>query len=501
MLRLHKSLLFFFSILFFACLIRLIPGLGNHFYFTIDQGRDAVTVRDILHGHFTLLGPQTSVEHIFHGGLWYYMLVPFYLISGGSPFGGVLLMILISITTLALSFRIGKSFAAGFPTLLLLTIFIPFYETSRYSFNPFFLPLCAMVLVLGLSKVKKNKSLMLYIAACAVGLTFHADLMVFVPFAVFFSVVSSFFLFKKKTTFEDIFLSYVIVFLFVIPHLISEFLTGFSQWKALLHFLGSDDSTFHVTFGEQVLFVGKTFLTLIGEVVFPFIPWLGSAGFFGICVALFIKFKKFHTFSWLSFALVFLSFVWFCTNSSMRPWHLVFVGTILLMSLIFELSRLPRTLFFAAVTVLFLIQSSFATITIASYISDQNDEGLLSNQLKTIDWIYGQAGEKGFRVYTYVPSVRDYHYQYLIYWRGLNKFGYLPCEYTTTPGISASGYIPHVKEYQSPQKPCTDQFFLVMEPAVTQSLQDSWHEQVSQDSTLLSTQRIGEVIIEHRQKN
>jgi hypothetical protein len=93
-----------------------------------------------------------------------------------------------------------------------------------------------------------------------------------------------------------------------------------------------------------------------------------------------------------------------------------------------------------------------------------SDPGLLSTQLQTIDLIYAQAQGKPFNVYTYIPSVLDWHYQYLYWWYGHKKYGYLPCEYTTFPG-TPSIFVPRFSQYVNKSDKCpTDLNFAVLEP-------------------------------------
>ena len=57
-----------------------------------DQGRDAWLVRDIINGKIVLNGPRTGIGHFHLGPLWYYLLVPFYLLTNLDPVGAIYLM-------------------------------------------------------------------------------------------------------------------------------------------------------------------------------------------------------------------------------------------------------------------------------------------------------------------------------------------------------------------------------------------------------------------------
>jgi len=68
-----------------------------------------------------------------------------------------------------------------------------------------------------------------------------------------------------------------------------------------------------------------------------------------------------------------------------------------------------------------------------------------ANQTKVIDWIYQKANGEGFVMYSYVPQVYDYAYQYLVGWKGLKDFKYLPKEYSYLP--NKVGYVQMKEEF------------------------------------------------------
>ena len=54
--------------------------------FYYDQGRDAKVIWRLWHeGRPFLIGPVTGLQGIFLGPFYYYLIAPFYLISGGNP--------------------------------------------------------------------------------------------------------------------------------------------------------------------------------------------------------------------------------------------------------------------------------------------------------------------------------------------------------------------------------------------------------------------------------
>lgn len=130
--------------------LRIWPLLSNSFYFTVDQGRDAVYVREILqHGTIFTKGPEATIRGIFTGPGWYYWLAPGYFLAGGQPVGGIISLIIINLVVLGAVMRM-KGLKVG----LMLACFWPFYEASRYAFNPFLLVSLAIILGLALEQRK-----------------------------------------------------------------------------------------------------------------------------------------------------------------------------------------------------------------------------------------------------------------------------------------------------------------------------------------------------------
>jgi len=58
--------------------------------FTYDQGRDMYALQKIVRGDITLIGPTTGLPGVFLGPYMYYLLIPGFVLSNGSPFGVVI---------------------------------------------------------------------------------------------------------------------------------------------------------------------------------------------------------------------------------------------------------------------------------------------------------------------------------------------------------------------------------------------------------------------------
>ena len=57
---------------------------------------------------------------------------------------------------------------------------------------------------------------------------------------------------------------------------------------------------------------------------------------------------------------------------------------------------------------------------------ETDDPKNLANLVTNIDWVYEKMDGKGFEAFSYVPEVYDYPNQYLYWWYGIKKYGYMP---------------------------------------------------------------------------
>jgi len=84
------NLFLFLVILILGIVLRSQETISRNFVFLIDQGRDMMAVKSILYDHhLTLIGPYTSLQGVFQGPIWYYLLSVFTFLFGGDPWGSV----------------------------------------------------------------------------------------------------------------------------------------------------------------------------------------------------------------------------------------------------------------------------------------------------------------------------------------------------------------------------------------------------------------------------
>ncbi len=485
-----------FTILLFGFILRIVPLLTNSFYFTMDQGRDAVYVREMLtRGRLFLQGPETSTPGVYHGPLWYYFLAIGYFLLGGHPAGGPLMLIFLNLSaSLFLMVKLKKHISTTAALVVggALQIFWPFYESSSYAFNPFPLISLALITIFLLSEAAEGNKGSYVLAAITTALGFHAHIVSALPLAILSGLTGLFLLIKHRIDGKTLLSAVGISFLLFLPQIISEFLTGFSQLKAIQAELFNTAGVFSNTGGISQV---RIFLTLLGSAAIPQRTLIGVIAFILVTgMYVFSARKKKLAFPLYvvtaTLVLYVLAFLWFSTNATWKPWQTLYLSPLLFIALLLMMLQLPKKIF---VILIIVVQAGYFYMRYTSFPKD--DASRLANELGAIHWVYTQADGKGFSVYTYLPSVLDYPYQYLIWWFGKKQFGYLPCEYASFPG-SPKLFIPGRKTYESPKKDCTNIRFLIVEPDTHTDIQKEWLETVRKDTTFEDQAKVGTIIVE-----
>lgn len=125
-------------IVFFGIFLRGY-SIVDRFYFAHDGDLFSWTVKDIIvNHHLRLIGQQTSSNGIFIGPLFYYSLVPFFLITSMDPKGSLIFVLLLSILTMASYYYVFKKLFDT--TTGLVATFLQAALFSRVSYDIWVVP-------------------------------------------------------------------------------------------------------------------------------------------------------------------------------------------------------------------------------------------------------------------------------------------------------------------------------------------------------------------------
>lgn len=489
-----------------AFIVRVIPPLKNNFYFTMDQANDAIHVREMLmHHKFPLLGPETSIFGLYAGPLWYYFIAIGYLLFHAHPYGGIFMLTFLNIFTLFLIIRrISKELSPTGGLLIgaaLLTSWW-FYDLSRYAFNPFpnfFLSIIGIFWLTDFLRGQTNKYIL---AAIPFGLFFHTDLAPALPANILYIGLGLVSLFRHKLPLRYFLCALLILLLSFTPHIVSEFSTGFSQTHTIIKEFRDPGGVFS---GSQVHQISRRFTLIVSRSLYRQIPEIGALGF---VVVLIFFFRKLHSkktnpftkyFIIISLSLFVVSWIFFITNLGWRDWQSAFLSPLIFLSILLALTEIPILL---GIILVFLSVYSHLNTFVRRYqqnLRPTTDASLLVNEIAAVDWVYQKSLGLGFSNYSYLPSIFDYPYQYIFWWHGLPKYGYLPCEYSSFPSAPLT-YLPNPHNYRTPTRNCPSNIrFLIIEPDKNTTTRNQWIEAITQNTALLEETQLGQITIQKRQ--
>lgn len=432
---------------------RLIISYDNNFIFNMDNARDMVDVREIVAlGKLRLIGQTTAVEGFFYGPAWYYILAVPFILTGGNPYGSILLEILMWVLggyylLLLTQKYYGKLALIPVGCLWVASNFI--LLASQYAFNPnpiiFLTPVFVYFLIEFLEKKNLLSSLIIFLLA---GLFLHFEIAVgiFMPVIIFLSII----IFKEFKVFKNknLYLGILVFILTLVPQALFELRHDFFLTKSLLAYKSGSHGGVTITPIERFSSILHSYYDTILPTFMNFSKYL-DVSILLFFVSLVVAFKKRLLFkNKITIILLLLLFVPLIglipLKVDLMRWHLnsVIVAAIFVTGFIantlYNSSKVGKVVvLLLSVSIIFFTAKNMTEYIQAAKRGDSNNS-ILRNELSVVDYIYKQANGKNFKVYTYMPSVIDYPYQYLFWWRGLKKYGYLPQDYA---------YLPNKPEY------------------------------------------------------
>lgn len=144
---LDRNNLILLLIIIVAAFLRLYR-ISDYMTFLGDEGRDVLTVKHILEGQFTLLGPRSSAADFYYGPIYYYLITPFLWLFHYDPVGPAIFIAVLGVLTVFLIYIVGKKFFNQFAGLVGASLYavspiVVAYSHSSWNPNP--LPFVALL--------------------------------------------------------------------------------------------------------------------------------------------------------------------------------------------------------------------------------------------------------------------------------------------------------------------------------------------------------------------
>lgn len=213
-----------------------------------DIARDFLLVQEMVdEKKIFLIGGKTSIPGVFHGPLYYWMMLPFFMISDGNPLVVSILWLLLYWSFLAAAYYISKKLAdtsfALITTALLatLTAYLPFGFTHTTVANFLTLPLVYFIWMYK----KTSNWLFLAITVFTAGLLIQFQMGFGISISLILCVYLVYQILKNKQ-YKHLLLGFIICiplstfFIFDVRH-------EFAQTKSAMAYMGGGNSTGSLT--------------------------------------------------------------------------------------------------------------------------------------------------------------------------------------------------------------------------------------------------------------
>ena len=459
----YKNIKLIFIILLIGVIFRLCLTWDGNFLFNMDNARDMVDVREMVVLHkLRLTGPTSAIEGLYNGPFWYYLLAIPFVLTSGNPYGSIILEIILwfmgGAFLLKLVSRWGNYLILPIGALWVSSNYVVL--TNLYAFNPNPVILLTPVFIYCLVEyLKEGKLGWAVLSWFLAGLFFNFEM----NFGVFTPVIilASLLLTKKfkllKTT--GFWLGVAAFILTLTPQILFDIKHHFIMSKSVLRFLSESPSS-NFDFPLRLRSISESFFntfsaTLMNHKTFTLI-------IFGLFVLTCKQIKKDHLLliSFLTISIPFLAYLFLPVT--VNAWHLggeMAAGIIILGFILkkFKLFSIPISFL-----IIFFALSNIANFFLHDFGKTNSDPSLYRNEIAAIDYVYKYANGRNFKVYTYLPSVYDYPYQYLFWWYGNKKYSYVPGEYAYAP--QKPPYIPSQDKFEGRKDNFSGLVFLIKEP-------------------------------------
>ena len=443
------NVLLILLLIYLSLILRSVEVLNKNYLFGFDQGRDYLAVKDIVVNHkLTLIGSEIGAgsagfQGIFHGPFHYYFLSIPFIIFGGDPYGGIVLMFIFSISAIILSYFLGKKLfgtTIGIISALLVAISPPLISQSRFVWNSHpstLFILIAFYFVYLFTKNKNKKSI--FFAAFFSGFVYNFELAIAIPMSIAL-VLYCFFILRARFLKLYVFLFFGLVSSFL-PMIFFELRHKFMGLNGLINYLLHHEET-AVTlkflqlltkdhfdsfwFNFSYTFPRQTFFPAILIFLIVFLP----------AVFFFFREKNVVLKRFCAYLLILVPInfiVFFPLRNAVYAYYLIDLNLsyIFLFSYAIFSAYKNRNFIFkpllTSLLIIFLVRAAVYNTPNAKYdYFDYGGDAKIKGRIDALDYIYKDAKKEKFGLLVFRPPIYTYPYDYLVWWYGQKKYGYIP---------------------------------------------------------------------------
>ena len=441
----QKTIIIVALIIFLALFPRSVEVFNHNPIFGFDQGREMLAAKNIVVNHkLTLIGTEVGagsagISGVFHGPIYYYMLAVPFILFNGDPASMVSLMLLFGLLTILFGYFFGlKLFGkwGGFLLSLLISMSPVFIAQSRFIWSPnpptiFILISFYFTYLLTVSK----KKLYLFLASFFSAFVYNFELGIAVPLSLTLLIYSLFIFRKKLKGVIILFVGFVVGYL---PMILFEIRHGFLGTKSTISYLTANHQQ-HLEHSNLYYLLDhvKSFLNGFQNTfsinMYPVIFLLLIIVF----VIYFIIHEKNINIKYFFSYLLLLIPVTFLVFAPLRNTVWSFYLLHLNLAYLLFFTYITYSIFLKKFNKLFVLMVLFIAILTAAginnatqtWVHDYADYGgtaKIKGKMDALDYIYKDAKGMPFGLLVFSPPVYTYPYDYLLWWYGQRKYGYIP---------------------------------------------------------------------------
>lgn len=421
--------------------------LSTDLLFHRDQGLHSLSIWNITHqGKPSLLGHPSDVDGLTHAPVYYYLMLPAYVLFNGNPVAASLFQIILEVLSLPLLYlAIKKLFnqKTALLTLLLYSVSYGAISLSRWLVNVTpIIPLTNLLLFLLVFNSK------IFFTSFIVGIITQLDAAIGV-----FLLPFLFWFYRARLNIKTICLILIGFLIPALPLVIFELRHKFVLTQAILNFSSQSGQGLGLSLNVLATNIGVLFTEINKIIAYPYIYISGILFVFGLYRLRRLKYSKFI----YAFLLIpFLGLSLFQRGAI--GFFFVSLLPICIAVIAYGLQTLPH-LFSSGLIIFILLlnlsslqniyQPNNALIPIgnANIITIQDRKNI-------IDWMYQKADGEQFAVWFYtIPYFQEEVWDYMFNYYANPKYGYLP---EATSGFS-QGDLKSSKMFFSVYEPDEDQ--------------------------------------------
>lgn len=444
-----KKIMVFFAVcallLILAAIPRSIEVMSGNYVFGFDQGKHWLAAKSIVVDHkFPLIGDEVGGKGgFFQGSGWFYLLaLPFFLFHG-DPYGAIVMVFVLGVSLTGLFpylfyKRLGmkEALAGGF-FLALAPILI---SNSRFAWPPFVIPFLMVWYLWFAYGVFVKKYINIFFVFLTIGLMGHFEvatagtlfistLLLYIPYSI-----------KEKIPFKYFLFGIVGFILPLTPLLLFDIRHNFLNVRGIMEtFFGSKRGALSsVEYGKilsnhwmictdeffrafQNIFIPRIYLTgfmIAGVVAMVFdthVPNIKKR-FVGLLALL--------PFVLFTVLLLYKNDLWAWWISELTVVYAVLFGILCVYGL-------GKGWVMRLIVIMFVGLMSFSYVqkTVNSLQKELTDYGgvhKIQGKKDALDVIYHDAGKEKFGVFVFTPPIYTYAYDFVFWWYGQKKYGYVP---------------------------------------------------------------------------